>query len=174
MATRIRCTPRSVGTGEEAEEEEGQFSERPSSSSSRPNKGEGVCLVCALGATLEQMQKAARGGRKGHHRLLLELALQRKDEEQKTEKEQARSRPSQREVVQTSSSSSTTSSSPRRKTEKRKRGQRELTHGKKKPQREEEKSALQVTATEKGKGNGNQLVTAAGADGTRRISRYGG
>ena len=70
------------------------FLERPSSSSSKPDKGDGVCLVCALGtkgshtyrqgckryvagATLEQMQKAARGGRKGHSRLLLELALQR-------------------------------------------------------------------------------------------------
>ena len=99
MATRTRCTPRSVGTGEEAEEEDGSFLERPSSSS-KPDKGDGVCLVCALGtkgshtyrqeckryvagATLEQMQKAACGGRKGHSRLLLELALQRKDEEQK-------------------------------------------------------------------------------------------
>ena len=134
MATSTRCTPRSVGTGEEAEEEDGSFLERPSSSS-KPDKSDGVCLVCALGtkgshayrqeckryvagATLEQMQKAARGGRKGHSRLLLELALQRKDEEQKKEREQTRSKPSRREVVQTSSSSST-SSSPRRRTDKK-------------------------------------------------------
>ena len=57
-------------------------------SSSTTEKGDGICLVCALGtkgshtyqkeckrfvagATMEQMKRAARGGRKGHHRLLL-------------------------------------------------------------------------------------------------------
>ena len=62
----------------------------------------GVCVVCALGtkgshtyqkecarsvagATVAQMQRAARGGIKGRHRLLLELALQRQDAEQARE-----------------------------------------------------------------------------------------
>ena len=167
MATRTRCTPRSVETGEEAEEDDGSFLERPSSSS-KPDKSDGVCLVCALGtkgshtyrqeckryvagATLKQMQKAARGGRKGHSHLLLELALQRKDEEQKREREQTRSKPSRRKLVQTSSSSST-SSSPRRRTEKRKREKAKL-------QREEEKLAAKATMTEKKREDDNKLVT---------------
>ena len=49
MATRTSCAPHSVGTGQEAEKEEGQNLERPSSSSARPDREESVCLVCALG-----------------------------------------------------------------------------------------------------------------------------
>ena len=67
-------------------------------SSTTTRKSDGVCLVCALGtkgnhtyekeckryvngATVAQVQRAARGGMKGRHRLLLELALQRSDTE---------------------------------------------------------------------------------------------
>ena len=177
MATRARCTPHTVGTGQETEEAETQILEAPSSSSSRPNRGEGVCLVCALGtkgshtyqreckkyvvgATLEQMKKAARGGRKGHHRLLLELALQRQDAEQEMEAAQERSRPSRREAAPaSSSSSSTTSPSPRRKRQKRTRDQRDLVPTKPEPQQKEEKIDAAVNTTGKEKRNETQQVT---------------
>ena len=122
METRTRGTPRTVGTGPEEKPEDttekpsgsedpGGTRERPekslSSSSTAKDKGDGVCLACALGtkgshtyqkecaryvagATLAQMQRAARGGRKGHHRLLMELALQRQDAEQERAERSAR------------------------------------------------------------------------------------
>ena len=175
MATSARCTPHNVGTGQETEEAETQILEAPSSSSSRPNRGEGVCLVCALGTkgshtyqreckkyvvgtTLEQMKKAARGRR--NHRLLLELALQRQDAEQEMEAAQERSRPPRREAAPaSSSSSSTTSPSPRRKRQKRTRDQRDLVPTKPEPQQKEEKIDAAVNTTGKEKRNEIQQVT---------------
>ena len=98
-------------------------------SSSTTEKGDGICLVCALGtkgshtyqkeckrfvagATMEQMKRAARGGRKGHHRLLLELALQRSDAE-RDKAEERKAPPGRGESSSSTSSSSSSTSSPR-------------------------------------------------------------
>ena len=98
-------------------------------SSTTTRNSDGVCLVCALGtkgshtyekeckryvkgATIAQMQRAARGGMKGRHRLLLELALQRSDTERGRTETSAEASVT-REASSTSSSSSTSTSSPR-------------------------------------------------------------
>ena len=66
------------------------------------------CARYVAGATVAQMQRAARGGIKGRHRLLLELALQRQDAEQAREEgpQEKGDNPS------SSSSSSSASSTP--------------------------------------------------------------
>ena len=115
------------------------------------------CARYVAGATVEQMKRAARGGRKGHHRLLLELALQRQDAEQEIEAARERPRPLRRRTKQSSSSSSsTTSSLPRRITTKRKRVQQEQMPRQPEPQKVEKKPAPPATTTGKGKEIGTQ------------------
>ena len=70
------------------------------------------CKRYVNGATIAQMQRAARGGMKGRHRLLLELALQRSDTERGATGMNADASVT-REDSPTSSSSSTSTSSPR-------------------------------------------------------------
>ena len=61
---------------------------------------------------MEQMKRAARGGRKGHRRLLLELALQRSDAEY-DKAEERKAPPGRGESSSSTSSSSSSTSSPR-------------------------------------------------------------
>ena len=136
-------------------------------SSTTTRKSDGICLVCALGtkgshtyekeckryvkgATIAQMQRAARGGMKGRHRLLLELALQRSDAERGGTEVNAEAAVAQQDS--STSSSSSTSTSIQRKS-KRSASSSRGTGRQTSRQREERKSELK---------DGSKKQTSAG------------